>query len=598
MDTEVNMEVYINNEEVVCDRNIKITENLAITNSTILNNVYPKTWENDRDYVSRFYMPRDYEDVLITNGEKQTDWHLNNNILIRDNRKIDTKIKLDNTSRMMYVRVIPGKHYIIKTVCYETSETLYEFDKLNINTEPINTISVSKGYELVDITPTGNYIAINYMENDEKKIEYGDFILRSNYDVVFSGYVKNSGNINLNPRYPHYATLQALDWDNLLSEGDMLNYVMPSMKTSDVLKYLIKDLPGFYVGDIKIDNDEIMAPYNCDQKTPFDVLEYIAEVSGAIWYTSVIDDKVVTISLCSPGQLESEDIIEYTGEYFETNNIQNITYSYNSQDYRNKQVISNNKAQASTTHTETFLYDGGNITTEYPISEIVSVKNGTIPYSFANVQTGETAYFTYETGSNTVYVNEIATGFTFTIEYYPIINLRQTAYNLNEIDRISNVHNGVISRYESRTDTNDANALNRIAQSYIEYKSVPEIVLKVQTYDKDIFSLGKQVLFNAPLEALKTKYLVKSKTIEMIVTGTQKKLFYTYELSSSFNDESAINYFDNQRRKQEGNLEGDEYISRYIDIPNQTNIIFYGAKLTKIEDIPVNTLDAELDMEV
>ena len=378
----------------------------------------------------------------------------------------------------------------------------------------------------------------------------------------------------------------------------MLNYVMPSMKTSDVLKYLIKDLPGFYVGDIKIDNDEIMAPYNCDQKTPFDVLEYIAEVSGAIWFTSVIDDKVVTISLCSPGQLENEDIIEYTQEYFENNNIQDITYSYNSQDYRNKQVISNDKVQASTTHIETFLYDGGNITTEYPISEIVSVKNGVIPYSVANVQTGETAYFTYESGSNTVYVNGIATGFTFIIEYYPIINLRQTAYNLNEIDRISNVHNGVISRYESRTDTNDANALNRIAQSYIEYKSVPEIILKVQTYDKDIFSLGKQVLFNAPLETLKTKYLVKSKTIQMIVTGTQTKLFYTYELSSSFNDENAINYFDNQRRKQEGNLEGDEYISRYIDIPNQTNIIFYGAKLTKIEDIPVNTLDAELDMEV
>ena len=105
-------------------------------------------------------------------------------------------------------------------------------------------------------------------------------------------------------------------------------------------------------------------------------------------------------------------------------------------------------------------------------------------------------------------------------------------------------------------------------------------------------------MFNAPLDDLKTRYLVKSKITEMIVTGEQEQLFYTYELSSSFNDENAINYFDNQRRKQEGNLEGDEYISRYIDIPNQTNIIFYGAKLTKIENIPVNTLDAELDMEV
>ena len=597
------MEIYINNEEVVCDRNLIINESLATANSVILNNVYPKTWEQDRDYVSRFYMPKDYEDVLITNGKKQSDWNLNNNILIRENRLIrynDSKIRVNSTGRMMYVRVIPGKNYWIRTLNYGrwAEQYMYEFDKLDVNTEARRRWLVPKGYQWFNIIPEGNYIAVTYMEGEYKEIEYTNFVIRSSDDILFSGYVKNSGNINLNPRYPHYATLQALDWSNLLSEGDMLNYVMPSMKISDVLKYLIKDLPGFYVGTIKIDNDEVIAPYNCDQKTPFDILEYLAEISGAIWYTSLLDDKVISINLYSPGQLQEHNNIEYTTEYFTDNKIKDITYSYNSQDYRNKQVISNDKAQASTTHTETFLYDGGNITTEYPIGEITSVMNGDIPYSFANVQTGETAYFTYESGSNTVYVNEIATGFTFTIEYYPIINLRQTAYNLNEIDRISNVYSGVISRYESRTDTNDANALNRIAQSYIEYKSVPEIILKVQTYDNDLFKLGRQVLFNAPLDDLKTRYLVKSKITEMIVTGEQEQLFYTYELSSSFNDENAINYFDNQRRKQEGNLEGDEYISRYIDIPNQTNIIFYGAKLTKIEDIPVNTLDAELDMEV
>ena len=52
--------MYIANEEVVCDKNIDIVEQLTNTNTVVLNNCYPLSWENDKDYVSRFYMPKDY----------------------------------------------------------------------------------------------------------------------------------------------------------------------------------------------------------------------------------------------------------------------------------------------------------------------------------------------------------------------------------------------------------------------------------------------------------------------------------------------------------------------------------------------------------
>ena len=591
------MEIYIDNEQVMCDKNLIIEEQLATSDSVILNNVYPITWENDKDYVSRFYMPKDYSNCLITNGALEQDWSLKNNIYTREDRKITNKITWNTGSKINYVRVIPGKTYKIRTCNYKQSGYMYEFNDLDIESAKINEWSVPNGFTWFTIVAEGNYIATTSYDG-EKKVEIVDFKLHTTDNVLFSGYIKNSGNISLNPRHPHYATLQALDWSNLLSEGDLLNYVMPSMKVSDVLKHLIKDLKGFYIGTIEIDNDDTLATYNCNNKTPHDVLEYIAEVTSAIWYTKVLDDKVVSINLISPGQLEIESTIDYTQEYFIDNNIVDISYSYNAQDYRNKQIITNDEAVSDVEHVEVILYEGGNITTEYPVAKLVSVSNGPISYTVANKLSGENAHFIYDYGSNIVEVNSVNTGYLFTLTYYPIINLRQVAYNQDEIERITDVMSGVISRYEKRTDTNDAHALSQIAQSYIDYKSVPEVILSVKSYNKDLFTMGTQVLFNGPLDDLKTRYLVKSKKVEMIVIGNTEEIFYTYELSSSFNDENAINFFDNQRRKTEGNIEDDEYISRYIDIPSQTNIIFYGAKLTKIETIPENTLDAELEVEL
>ena len=59
------MKVLIDNEEVVCGKDFTITEEMLNTPSVILNNVYPASWEETKDYTSNFYHPNDYSKCLI-----------------------------------------------------------------------------------------------------------------------------------------------------------------------------------------------------------------------------------------------------------------------------------------------------------------------------------------------------------------------------------------------------------------------------------------------------------------------------------------------------------------------------------------------------
>ena len=54
------IQMFINNTEVLSDKEFTITEEMLNTSSTILNNCYPKIWDDDKDYTSRFYFPADY----------------------------------------------------------------------------------------------------------------------------------------------------------------------------------------------------------------------------------------------------------------------------------------------------------------------------------------------------------------------------------------------------------------------------------------------------------------------------------------------------------------------------------------------------------
>lgn len=605
------MKVYINNEEVLCNRNLVINQSLSQPSSVILNNVYPKTWENDKDYVSRFYMPKDYSPVRIINENTETkSYNLINNVRIKESRIVmsnstyeENAIKYDKNSSISYVRVAPGYTYTIKIKNYQflSPIAIFEADSLNIEEipTPIGFINPMQTMTIT-ITTSREYILFNSYEGDVRLSKILEMSVICTDNLMFSGLIKNSGNISLNPRYPHYSTLQAIDYSTLLSEGECLNYVLKEMTISQAITKLVTDQKGFMVGTIDIDNDEILAPYNCNEKTTYDVLQYLSEITGAKWFVKPISKDIVLVNFYMPSRLPTGDQINYTTEYFSENEITDIKYSYNAKDYRNKQAIVNDECKPSITQTETYSFNGSEITTLYPIYSVVSITSGTKEYSVASdveKQAGVIADFYYDYGSNQI-KGEIPTNIVLTITYYPIIVAREVAYNLDEINRISTAtnRNGTISRYEKRKDTKDENALSQIAKTYIEYKGVPEIILTI-TSQKDLFELGTQVIFNGPLDDLKTRYLVKDKKVDMTITDTQQLVFYTYDLSSSFNDENAINFFDNQRRKLEGNLSEDEYISRFIDIPSQTNIIFYGATIEPVE-IDNTTLEAELEVEL
>jgi hypothetical protein len=212
----------------------------------------------------------------------------------------------------------------------------------------------------------------------------------------------------------------------------------------------------------------------------------------------------------------------------------------------------------------------------------------------AQKELGYTGDFVYQPGENIVSsVNTIATGSTIIFEYYPVVRGREIITNPNEISRITNQtnRNGQITRYENRNDTTNSTELGKIGQSYIKYKGSAEITLKVISRS-NIFNVGELVNYHSTVEDLNTTYMVKSKEIGMYLIANE--IFYTYELTSNYNSENAINYFDNQRAKLNGNLGEGETIIRDIDIESTANIIFYD---TEIEEIDAGTtaLDFMLD---
>ena len=88
------------------------------------------------------------------------------------------------------------------------------------------------------------------------------------------------------------------------------------------------------------------------------------------------------------------------------------------------------------------------------------------------------------------------------------------------------------------------------------------------------------------------EYMVKRKEIHYIVSANV--IFYKYEMTSSFNSEQAINYFDNQRAKANGNIKEGEYISRNVDFEDEATLIFYDTDVETITVSGNNSLESPL----
>ena len=498
--------MYINNEEVVCNKNINIVEQMTNPNTIILNNCYPLSWEEDKDYKSRYYMPRDYSLFKLTADYNEAD-------LITENNK-----------------------------------------------------------------------AI-YTEDGRKLIISGDGEI-----VLFAGIIKRSSEMNLRPDNPHFATLQVLDFKTFLSEGELFNFVIADMTIADAIEYAISQYEGynFTLGNLNIGQkvNEIINNYNCNQKTLYDVLEYFAKITNSVWTAQYIADDNIEINFYDINNLPHKEDLIYSQNYFEENSIVDITYSLNSTNYRNKQIMTSDKIKASTITNQEYITLGQTYKTYENISSIVSAKINGVNITIATTgdkENGETADLYYRVGTNEFTINEqILPGQNLEIQYYPEMSGRQVILNQEEINRIDNLLNntGVIARYENRKDATNSDELNAIGQSYIQFKSKAEITLKVKTLNNDMYNVGDLIFFNTNntigLENLIDTYAVKKKTREIIQnnSGHTNNIFYIYELSNNYNFESEINYFDNQRAKIIGNIKEGEYINRYVENYKNYNIIF------------------------
>lgn len=476
------IKVEINNEEVVSSKEFVINEEMLTTSSTILNNCYPKTWEEDKDYVSRFYYPLDYS-------------------------------------------------------------------KCNI-----------------------------YKDDD----------------LIFSGVVKNTGNISLKPQKAKYCSLQILDFKTLLSEGETLDFVISGKTITEAISQVIDAIQdyGVVLGEIKIKNpDDIIGSYSTLNKTAYDVFQYLADISQSRWTTRRLNEHIIAVDFYDPELMPRGVNIEYTQEWFQEHCIHDLSFSYNTNDYRNKQIILSDEVYADIDYEELIIANGfdKNFITSESIGKIKEIKLNGAEVSFAtnsDKELGITADFYYTPGKNVIEYNEGSKtpvyGTRLNVKYTPIVQGRQIVFNTDEINRITDNINrkGVIERYESRNDVLSSDELRKIGQTYIKYKGTAEVILKIVT-EENIWNVGEVTYFSSPISELTKDYMVKKKSTKII--STIDKIFYTYELTSSFNSESAINYFDNQRNKANGNISQGEFITRNIDINNVANIIFYGLEINEAE---------------
>lgn len=686
------MKIYINGTEVLCDKNIQIEEEMLNTSSVILNNVFPKTWDDNKDYVTNFYYPPDYSKCLIyeeipqrlPNEYQEVEYiessgtqYINTGLRLKQTHSVEMAIQnLTNASAKIFgsrtsatsnnFSILTGlvggtlslvtdfQNYSNNRLSVDITNNLNDKYTIKVNNSKMSINDTEKAITTYSnfTTPSNAYIfsasgtyPAGYVNASTKlyycKIWNGTTLIRDYvpcyrkndgviglYDLannvfytnsgadtftkgndiptrelLFCGIVRNTGNISLNPRQPHYCSVQVLDFKDFLSQGETLDFVLNEITIREAIQKIVDTISsyGFVLGNVDIIGaSDVINAYSTLDKTAYDVFNYIADITQSKWTTRMVDQYTVAIDFYDPTLLPTGTTIEYTTQFFEEYGINDISFSYSTNDYRNKQIMTSDEVFGSISQEETRIADGYNqiYTMQQVVGEVTSIKVNGVVKTFTtndNKELGIVADFYYSPGSSDIESAEnITPGATIDFIYLPIVKGRQVITNPSEINRISTTtgRKGVIARYENRNDTTSSNELQKIGQAYIQFKGKPEILLNVES-TQNTWNVGQVVEFQAPLPELSTTYLVKKKIINII--STIDTIFYTYEMSSNFNSENAINYFDNQRAKNNGNIGEGEYIDRNVDVENTANIIFYDTTFTEVTPVGDNVLNSILN---
>lgn len=681
------IKMYIDNEEVVCDKEFTIKEEMLSTSSTILNNCYPKSWEETKDYVSNFYYPKDYskcliydEETLLPSEYTQVDYIINNDkgcfidtgVLETENTSIEAKfqlnrrdssiigssknnkyytaaswggihlyVKINNGAHKLFDTLLPtseegnftnakivmlkqdkNKYYIDDSLVYTSQVSVLETENIKLfyenNRANCSKLFYCKMYEndilIRDFIPcyrnsdneVGMYDLVNnvfYINQGTGTFTYGQVQETIISTLLFSGMVKNSGDISLNPRYPKYCSLEILDFKDFLSTGDMLDFVISNKTITEAISMVVEKVSqyGFILGNVNILNpDEVIGAYSTENKSAYDVFQYLADISQSRWTTRMIDENTIAIDFYDPTLMPSGIDIDYNSNWWCNNKVIDLSFNYATRDYRNKQVMLSDEIYGGVDYDETIIADGYNTNylTTSNIAEVKAISVNGVQMTVATTyekELGVEADFYYTFGNNTIETNDTyLAGTVIDIGYTPLVRGREVVANEDEINRVSGNtgRKGVIARYENRNDVLSSNELKMIGETYIKYKGTAEIIINLST-EADLYNIGQSVYFNAPIDELNTNYMVKKKSIEYL--ANINKIFYTYELSSSFNSEAAINWFDNQRNKVTGNISEGESITRNIDLESKATVVFSNATATEITITDDNILNAPLN---
>lgn len=459
---------------------------------------------------------------------------------------------------------------------------------------------------LTNVYPA-SWSTTDLLENYYFPEDYSKCKIYRDDELYFTGIVKNSADMELNPLKPHYCSLQILDPSTLLSEGMTLDYVIADKTVTEAINQVIASISdyGFVAGNIQIPEqyDTLIGAYSTLDKAPFDVFQYLSQISLTRWGTHMVDEDTTAIDFFSPELLDNQGTIELTKDYCSQNNIESITYDYSTDDYRNRQIITSDEVYGNIEQSQTIITDGysTSFTTEQKIGRINSITVNGTERTFATSDEkdlGITADFYYKVAETSFDSSETySAGSEIEINYIPIIQGREITYNSAETSRISNNlnRNGTISRYENRTDVTSSKELQLVGQSYIKFNGMAKITLTIKSRT-DFLKLGGKYHFDAPIDELDGDYLVKTKKTSVTQSGEYNWFIYEYELTNSFDVENEINYFDNQRAKANGNISQGEYVARNVDIENTANVVFSNLQITELEITGNNTLEAGLDM--
>ena len=459
---------------------------------------------------------------------------------------------------------------------------------------------------LTNVYPA-SWSTTDLLENYYFPEDYSKCKIYRDDELYFTGIVKNSADMELNPLKPHYCSLQILDPSTLLSEGMTLDYVIADKTVTEAINQVIASISdyGFVAGNIQIPEqyDTLIGAYSTLDKAPFDVFQYLSQISLTRWGTHMVDEDTTAIDFFSPELLDSQGTIELTKEYCSQKKIESITYDYSTDDYRNRQIITSDEVYGNIEQSQTIITDGysTSFTTEQKIGRINSITVNGTERTFATSDEkdlGITADFYYKVAENSFDSSETySAGSEIEINYIPIIQGREITYNSAETSRISSNlnRNGTISRYENRTDVTSSKELQLVGQSYIKFNGMAKITLTVKART-DFLKLGGKYHFDAPIDELDGDYLVKTKKTTVTQSGEYNWFIYEYELTNSFDVENEINYFDNQRAKANGNISQGEYVARNVDVENTANIIFSNLQITELTIDGDNTLEAGLEM--